>query len=360
MNLTVCLQPDMDLTTRAMGDPGTYEHFGYPRYFYVYVVGFTAAEGDYPESSGGTVCPLKDASDNDINRVDVGTDPSKWLHYLMTVDPPQTLLDSIYGCTQTVIFKLPSDAITKLRFYVAASPTPLKHDGHELGVKVDDDDQVLKAGNTESDVLNLMFDVDDDLKGHLQDLYSSPYNYRPLTSPYTGLYYYTITDPTKSEDITRIIYHVASKVDVKWNVAEEQQDNFCISYVQARKLKKKNCLLFRPTENAWTAADESDNDSKDLMDDDVARQWYGRQYFYTIPYRKDDNDNGQWDSGENTFDVNLHILKNGDDKNTYNTGGYNLLYHRSLPSPTYDVFVPWVRTDLRFTNNMTYGDVEKP
>ena len=371
LNMTICLQPDIDVTetaagddsrnnatTRALGDPGTYEHFAFPGYFYVYAVGFTDAGGAYPEATGGTVCPLvinEGGSNVEVNRVSVSTDPSNWNRYYMYVDPPQTLGDSVYGSVQNVSFKVPA-GLTKMRFYIAASPVPLKHDGHELGVKVGSDDQVLKATNNESDVLGLMFDVEDNLKDHLRDVYSSPYNYAPTGQPYYGLYYYTVPSPDErgvvsgeigSGDITRIIYHVASKVDVMWNIDKDRQADNRITYIEARKLKQKNCYLFRQMENTWDATDDVNNYSLSLMAGDIGRQWYGRQYFYTIPYKKDGK-----------FDVNLHILKAPDSKESNPAPtGYNLQYRRDLSASAYSIFTPWVRADLRFTHDITYKDI---
>lgn len=347
VTMRICLQPDMDMTTggtpltRAKGDPGTYEHFDFPRYFYVYAVGFTDEGGAYPESAGGTVCPVVLDGPTEVNRIDVGT--KDWEKYNMYVDPPQTLNDSVYGSKQNVTFKVPSNSITKLRFYVAASPVPLKHDGHELGVG----DQVLKSGHNESHVLGLRFDVDNDLiSAGLHNVYSSPYNYAPAGSPYNGEYYYTINDPTTTGDITRIIYHVAAKVDVIWNVAKERQSSVRITHVEARKLKQRDCLLFKPTENTWTTSgdnnDEANNYSMPLMQDDVGRQWYGREYFYTIPYR--DN-----------FYVHLHLRKNGDDDDAV---GYNLRLKKDLTPAAYSIFTPWLRTDLRFTGPFNYNATE--
>lgn len=341
MDMTICLQPDDAMATRAPGDPGTYEHFHFPRYFYVYAVCFSDAGGDFP---AGKVVPLNGGAAT--NRKDMGSDAAQWEKYYMYVDPPQTLNDSIYGSRQSVAFSIPTGT-TKIKFYVAASPTALKLDGTELGVG----DNVLgsgtHAGATESDVLNLMFDVDDDLKDHLEDLYASPHNYAP-GGTYNNEYYYTINNP-KSGDITRIIYHVAAKVDVQWNVAANQQPTNRITYMEARRLKRKNCLLFRPAENTWTTADNDDandangteNYSLPLMADDVSSQWYGRRYFYTIPYGS-------------TFDICLHLLKNGD---AAGTSGYNLKLQKDV-SP-FTIFTPWIRADLRFTSPITYGNVVK-
>lgn len=339
VKMTICLQSDMAVTTRAMGDPGTYEHFEFPQYFYIYAVGFTDPGGDYLEASGGTVCPLKDG-DNDVNRIDMGNSESNWARYLMTVDPPQTLMDSIYGSTRSLSIPVP-EGITKMRFYVAASAVPLKRyvggEWKELGVG----DQVLRAANNEYDVLGLMFDVDDALKEKLHCVWSSPYNYRPASSPYNGEYYYTINNPSQPVDITRIIYHVATKVDLDWNVVKAMQPSVQISYIEAQGLKDRDCLLFKPTENADNTATSSY--SQELMSDDVGQQWYGRRYFYCIPYAE-------------TFNVKLHMLKLPDGKTTDPApGGYNLTLQKSMAGFT--VFTPWLRADLRFSSGMGYGTV---
>lgn len=340
MEMTVCLQPEGDMgATRTPGDPGTYEHLGFPAYLYVYAVGFT----DDPDDPG-SVIPVMDGTE-EVNRISLSTDPSKWAHYYMTQDPPQTLNDSVYGSLQAVTFKLSNAAITKIRFYVAASPTRLRHDGHELGVKVGDDDQVMTSTNTEDDVLKLRFDVDDDLRPRLQDLYSSPYNYAP-GGTYNNQYYYTIFNAQEAEGrITRIIYHVAAKVDVNWNVDPTRQADYRITHIEARRLKQKDCYLFRQTENTWTSpADDAVNYSQVIMHDDVGQQWYGRQYFYTIPYGT-------------TFNTHLHFLTNDDDPATYAATGYNLKLTKNMA--TYPIFTPWLRADLRFTSGMDYNPTEK-
>jgi len=344
VTLTICLQSDItadagDTTHRAMGDPGTSAFFRFPRYFYVYPVAFTSdAAPDYA-LGGGRVLPMKDALGNDCNRVDIGDDANQWERYLMTVDPPQTLMDSVYGSKQSIVFKATAD-ITLMRFYVAASWTPLTYRGEELGTGA----SVLDGDNNEADVLALMFDADDAAtQAHLQDIYSSPYNYKPAGAPYGGKYYYTITDLEHGGDITRIIYHVAAKVDVMWNVAKAKQHDLRVTHVEARQLKQKNCLLFRPTENTWTSADDAANYSKvlmDKMDNDVSRQWYGREYYYTIPY-------GQY------FYTHLHLLKYGEAGD-----GFNVRLKKDLSPPAFSVFTPWLRTDLNITGDMTYSATE--
>ena len=142
-----------------------------------------------------------------------------------------------------------------------------------------------------------------------------------------------------------MLYHVAAKVDMMWNVDKTLQEDNRLTYIQARNLKQVGCKLFKPTENTWTSDDDDSHYTFDLMDNDVSRQWYGRQYYYAIPYRVDSK-----------YAINLHMLKNGDDKAANESSGYNLTIKRTLLS---DIFVPWLRGDLKFTNTITYGNAEK-
>ena len=320
------LQPDVDVaTTRAPGDPGTYEKFRFPRYVYIYLVAF----GD--TFTGGKVCELDTDED--------GTgDGNLWPEVLTTGwskatnsdNVPQTLGDSIYRHTSLQAhFMLPSGT-TSARVYIAASYEPLQKNGAAI--------PKLTEANTEADVLAITFDADDAaFKDNLQNLYSTPYNYRPAAAPYNGNYYGTVN--LKTRVVRMMLYHVAAKVDVKWNIAEDKQDDYYISYIQARQLKQKNCLLFKPTENTWTSADDAANyshDLHDLVDGDIGQQWLGRQYFYAIPYGP-------------TYNIHLHFLKNRDAKVTYAATGYNLKLTKDMT--VFPIFTPWIRADLRFTTD---------
>lgn len=341
--IELMLQPEEDMAaTRAPGDPGTWEKFRFPRYAYIYLVAFGDA---FP---AGKVCEL-DTNEDGVGEGNLWPEEltTGWSKATNSQEVPQTLNDSIYRHTSLEAhFMLPSGT-TSARVYIAASYEPLKKNGVAI--------PTLTADNTEAHVLNLTFDADESaFRNNLQNLYSTPYNYRPAATPYNGNYYGTVN--LKTRVIRMMLYHVAAKVDVKWNVAEDKQDDYYISYIQARQLKQKNCLLFRPTENTWTSADADDGDpgngaenySLDLVDSDIGQQWLGRRYFYAIPYGP-------------TYYIHLHFLKNGDDKATYATTGYNLKLTKAMSA--FPVFTPWIRADLRFTTdgiaNYSSDEIEK-
>ena len=318
--ITVAFAPDNDAATRAPGDPGTYETLELPRYLYLYFVAI--------QSGGNTqVCQFG----NDRGEVDLSiTNPitPSWTQSTNADVFPQTEGDVIYCHSGSYQFKVPSGSSTA-RVYAVASYEALTN-------------PIVLGTSTEADVLAMTFDVTNiDIRNHIQDLYSTPYNYLNASGKY-----YAEVRPYSSTPLNLMLYHVAAKVDVKWNVVEDKQDDYRISYIQARKLKQKNCLLFKPTENTWTSADDAANYSLDLTDNDVGQQWYGRHYYYAIPYLEA---NGK-------YNIHLHILKNGDDKTTYEGTGFNLKLTKTLTT----AFAPWIRADLRFSTDgiMTYDAAE--
>ena len=315
--IELLLQPDVEVATRTPGDPGTWEKFKFPRYVYIYLVAFGDA---FP---AGKVCEL-DTDEDGVGEGNLWPEvlTTGWSKATNSYEVPQTLNDSIYRHTSLdAHFMLPSGT-TSAKVYIAASYEELKKNGAVL--------PTLTAANTEADVLAITFDADGtDFQSNLQNLYSTPYNYMP-----NGSYYGTVN--LKTRVVRMMLYHVAAKVDVKWNIVEDKQDDYYISYVQARQLKQKNCLLFKPTENTWTSADDAANYALDLVDSDIGQQWLGRRYFYAIPYGP-------------TYNIHLHFLKNGDDKTTYATTGYNLKLTKAMSA--FPVFTPWIRADLRFTTD---------
>ncbi len=326
--IELLLQPEVEAATRVPGDPGTWEKFKYPGHVYIYLVAF----GD--DFTEGKVCELDQNEDGEGDGnlwPEVLT--TDWTQTTNSDEVPQTLNDSIYKHTSlSANFILPTGT-KSAKIYIAASymPLTLKKDGVAI--------TKLTEANTEAHVLAITFDADEaTLRSNLQNLYSTPYNYMP-----NGSYYGTVN--LKTRVVRMMLYHVAAKVDVKWNVAEDKQDDYYISYIQARQLKQKNCQLFKPTENTWTSADDAANYSLDLVDGDIGQQWLGRQYFYAIPYGP-------------TYNIHLHFLKNGNDKDTYAATGYNLKLTKDMTD--FPVFTPWIRADLRFTTDgiMDYSATE--
>lgn len=334
--IELLLQPEVEAATRVPGDPGTWEKFKYPGYVYIYLVAF----GD--DFTGGKVCELdRDEDGEGDGNLWPEVLTTGWTQATNSDEVPQTLNDSIYKHTSlSANFILPTGT-KSAKIYIAASYMPLTLKKNGVAITK------LTAANNEEDVLAITFDADGkDFQNNLQNLYSTPYKYMPAAAPYNGNYYGTVNLKTRS--VRMMLYHVAAKVDVKWNVAEDKQDDYYISYIQARQLKQKNCLLFKPTENTWTSADDAANYSVDLVDGDIGQQWLGRQYFYAIPYGS-------------TYNIHLHFLKNGNDKDTYAATGYNLKLTKDMTD--FPVFTPWIRADLRFTTDgiTTYSadEIEK-
>lgn len=320
LDLSLALQSDGDMPeTRAPGDPGTYEKFVFPEHAYIYLVA---------EKNDGTttVCKRTNEKGDEQAGLQITLEETNWRKTIHTLTVPQTVGDSVYVYLDKLYFKIPS-ATTVARLYVAMS----KQQFNNLS-------SITAETSTEGNVQSMTFDIPS--SDAIQHIYSSPYNYE-----IDNRYYGTVTISSESARLSLMLYHVAAKVDMMWNVDKTLQATNRITYIQARKLKKKNCLLFKPTENTWTDADDASNYTFDLMDADVSRQWYGRQYYYTIPYQIG-----------NKYPIYLHILKNGDNKDTYVNDGYNLTIKRT---PTSAVFVPWLRGDLKFTNAIDYGNVEK-
>lgn len=324
LNVSLGLQPDGDmLITRAPGDPGTYEKFEFPEHAYVYLV--------IDDGTNQTVCQRTDKEGTDQPLTFV-LDPQKWRKTVHAQSEPQTMGDSIFVYLDRMYFRIPKATTIAARLYVAMSKRPL----HNVT-------PITVGTSTENDVQGITFDVVSSSgtaeeqqadRDAIQHIYSSPYNYQ-IDSKYYG------TTDAVIERLSLMLYHVAAKVDFMWNVDKTQQATNRLTYIQARKLKQQGCKLFKPTENEWTSADEASHYDFDLMDNDVSRQWYGRQYYYAIPYQVDSK-----------YALYLHMLKNGDEKSAT---GYNLTIKRA---PTSTVFVPWLRGDLKFTNAITYGNVE--
>jgi hypothetical protein len=80
----------------------------------------------------------------------------------------------------------------------------------------------------------------------MKNLYATPYNLNKSD----GAYYGTVIDlNTNTPSVNVMLYHVAARLDIKWNVAEERRKTFALGALSVSNLPKK-CYLFRPTENA--------------------------------------------------------------------------------------------------------------
>ena len=234
-------------TTRAEGDPGTYEKFELPKYLYIYLIN-TSINGSEtvltPEGMG------KDG---------YSLDSKKWTK-TTTQDNNK---DSIYTYTDQIRIIIPENR-SKGVVYAAMSTVPIT---------------VTYTGNDVADAtFTLGSDAKDNESEALKNLYSSPYN---LTKD--NQYYGIVSDyNSNSPYINMVLYHVASKLDLQWNVDASVQDKVKLGQIKLTGLSGGG-KLFKPLENTTAT---STYDETFSLDD--GSQWYGRQATYVIPVKSTD------------------------------------------------------------------------
>ena len=211
-------------TTRALGDPGTYEQFHLPQYIYLFLCN---------ESTNGTKSVIYqkiEIPDNELT--------SSW-------EKTVSGTDSIYTYKGNVSINLPLNR-SKGKIYAAASYKPLHTTNASSSMSEDkssnhlsfncakpskfdnsnpreyiNESKTYTDGNygTEEAVKNIIFS-NITLRNYMQDVYSTPYNKKDDN----GDYYGTITDYASNvPNINIVLYHVATKVDVQWSIDEDYQ-----------------------------------------------------------------------------------------------------------------------------------------
>lgn len=308
---SLCLPVPVDMVSgdaplrRVPGDPGTSESFALPSYVYIFVLKQNGEDWEVLNLIQETL------SDGDWEKT----------HYF---GPMQTVGDSIYRYSKKLHVLL-QGSNTKGRVYAVASAVPL----------------------TFSRTLNTISDIDDllDLKinisatttqDNLHNIYSTPYNY---ILPSTGEYYGSFMNKnTNVAYLDLVLYHIAAKVDLKWNVAEENRINKAdpssavrLTYMEVLNLLNTSCYAFRPMENVEPTLPTSGRSIRIISPTDEGLWWEGRSYFYTIPYTVTGN--------PNYFPLQMLMRTNGSEGSGYRPV-YNL--HVDCTSP----FVPWLRADF--------------
>ena len=211
-------------TTRAFGDPGTYEQFHLPQYIYLFLCN---------ESTNGTKSVIYqkiEIPDNELT--------SSW-------EKTVSGTDSIYTYKGNVSINLPLNR-SKGKIYAAASYIPLHTTNASSSMPEDGKSNHLSFNcerpsefgdsnpreyinesktytdgtyGTEEAVKNIIFS-NITLRNYMQDVYSTPYN----KTDDKGVYYGTITDYASNvPNINIVLYHVATKVDVQWSIDEHYQ-----------------------------------------------------------------------------------------------------------------------------------------
>lgn len=310
--------PVGDLGSRGPGDPGVTEILSAPTYAWIFFV-----------DQSGNVPPVGSVQYKD---------GENWYNLprrvTMTGFFGDTVKESYAGSlsvTDDVVWRFPMKmlqfvGVTSGKFYIVASNVPLKSGGTPL-----EDVSV----STEEDILDLDFDLyNADMREDIGNIYSTPYNYN-IGSPSS---YYGSWKGGADDIIDLLLYHVAARVDVKWNVDETLQPTRKVKTLQVGGLKSKGCKIFRPMDNNTLGADPYTITLK--TSSEIGRQWYGRQAFYAIPYT---------DSPTTYFPIDFTV-DNGTEENTtsikLNMMGANT------------VFVPWIRLNMTYDEDADFTQSE--
>lgn len=283
-------------TTRAEGDPGTYEKFQLPTHLYIYLVNTSI--------DGKTTTVLKPEGMDDAKGYTLKSD--KWVKTTTTDNNK----DSIYTYTDQIRIIIPEDRSADT-VYAAMSTVP------------------ITVKYTGTDVDDATFTLGSDAKGKegeaLKNLYSSPYNKLK-----DNKYYGVVSDyRSNSPYINMVLYHVASKLDLQWNVDASVQSSVKLSGLTLTGLSSGG-YLFKPLENTTATSPSSTYDETFSLD--AGSQWYGRKATYVIPVKSTD--------GNYQFPMTLTNSVNSSAKTKTAT---------ATPSSN-TVFVPWIYGTVKVTN----------
>ena len=326
---------NQDVMTKTPGDPGTYEQFALPEYIYIYLV--------LNYNQGGT-------NKTAIFKIDENLDPTKWGRKELYSGPFSQVGDYIYRYNGNLVIELPT-GITRHWGHVYAAVSKEELDINDDGIYFYPDNTYTGEGiydtYVEADpnrdpairaVRNLTFTLAEQtsLQNSLQNLYSTPYNYRideHYTEDPSGNYYGTVSGLDGNvPHVDLMLYHVAAKIDLIWNVDPHNQSDIRLTKITAENQFGGNAYLFRPMENVRSNDDGAYN--KDIIVNDIGSQWMGRAYYYTIPFRDSRT--------SNTFNIRMRLQKNADTSHSY------LPEFRKAIDAT-SPFTPWVRGDLTFS-----------
>lgn len=253
--------PAEAIETRALpGDPGTWEKFNQPKHLYLFVVlqgnldGAANAVGIFQEYQ-----PLN----------------GSWVKTAVNGD-------SVYKYAGNIQVSIPEGVRTQGAVYAATSYTPLTlYNAPTEGTSYASWNDAIEA------IKDITFTPAD--YNNLQDIYSSPYNLKiddDNNQNTDKIYYGTVQEVASAQPNVDnlMLFHVAAKVDLLWNVAEKVQSDIRLTEMTVNGLSRTG-YLFCPNEN-----DEPTNDAATYaraIPINIGNQWDGRAYFYAIPYSND-------------------------------------------------------------------------
>lgn len=199
--------------------------------------------------------------------------------------------------------------------YAAVSSTPL----------------TLQVDRTsEETIKNATFTLTDENIQSLQDIYSTPYNLMETVNN-VKQYYGTIKDINSAvPHVDLILYHVAAKVDLLWNVADDVQSDIRLTEMTVNGLSRTG-YLFRPNENGKPTNDAATYTR--AIPINIGNQWNGRAYFYAIPYSNGTN-----------YPLTLDLKADEQPDKTGDEGvALDIPYTLSTENP----YTHWMRGDIR-------------
>lgn len=297
LRLVVPVDMSQSSVRKIMGDPGSAEALDLPHYAYVFTV-FKKIDGGYD---------IKKILQSDLYESGK-TDSEVWT-------PVYTGADIVYRCLINLEAVTPVlGQVEYCHVYAAVSKVPL----------------TLSNTNPidEDEVRNITFKVNSDVKQEMQNIYSTPYN-----NFIDGKYYGRVNVRQDVVTTDLMLYHVASKVDLMWNVEESVQTQMRVTNMKVTHLYDGPSYLFRPTDNQIAEAAYSGGYVHIVTDNNIGMQWEGRHYFYAIPYR----------NNANKCPLLLEMQANG------NTAGS---YKETVLNDPSSPFVPWIRGQINITKNI--------
>ncbi|MBR6168140.1 MAG: hypothetical protein IKQ50_06900 [Paludibacteraceae bacterium] len=299
---------------RAMGDPGGKEQFALPAYAYILLLRDRGAGWEVYRCIEETL-----TAEDWIQDVYGGI--------------YETDGNIIYRCTKRIEVLMNDNKGVDQRVYAVASSVPLTFSKTFS----------TSAISTLDDVLNLKIDMSSkSTREEVANIYSTPYNYN---RPGTSSYYCSFTAPKASgiASVDLLLYHIASKVDITWRVAEEKRKNKDHPEDVVRLTKMRACNLytgdvycFKPLENV-AASILTTSDTIDLVSSSCEGQWWeGRLYFYTIPYTV---------TGDPGY-FPLQMLLETNESGAFYRPIYKMQINTSSP------FAPWLRANFNISQKL--------
>ena len=294
---------------RVMGDPGKAEIFQVPHYLYLFVM--------KEVGNAWQIWRMEERVLEDEDWV-----ASRYGGELMNKK------DNIYLYKEPIHFILKNET-PQGRVYAVCSRCKLTFNKSMANISGMDD------------LLNWQFNTaPDSIQESLQNIYTTPYNYNR-----SGRYYCSFDCSSgASASVDLLLYHVAAKVDIKWNVVDSMRINKTdaskavrLTYMEAKNLYNGWAYCFKPMRNTMANLPTSGGYAiEDIVTPtDEGLWWEGRDYFYTIPYTVTND--------PDYFPLQMKMGTNG----TKATAEYEPTL--KLEIDTSAVFVPWLRANFNIS-----------